>query len=315
MTAATCHACQWHDVPRTGTTSQTGTKRGGNNVSALEGLRIVELGRGMAGAMAGMFLAENGATVVKVEPPGGVPYRHEPSFLVWDRGKESVVADLGTDAGRAAVHDLLAWADGAIEDFRPGGADRLGVGWTDVERAHPHLVYASISGFGERGPFRDLPGYEQLVAAVTGRMATLNGYREGPIFTAAPIACYGAANLATQGLLAAVLDRARTGRGQRVSTSLLHALVTYDMTSGYGHRIHTPQEGGKAYGVMPLGFMTAPTKDGRFLQMCSRAPHLFRNWMRALGMESLYDDPAYHEMPDVFPSWDELWRIRDAAAA
>src|SRR4029453_14359480 len=90
-----------------------------NVVSALEGLRIVELGRGMAGAMAGMFLAENGATVVKVEPPGGPPYRDEPSFLVWDRGKESVVLDLKTDAGRAGLHELLAWADAAIEDFRP----------------------------------------------------------------------------------------------------------------------------------------------------------------------------------------------------
>src|SRR5438093_62758 len=90
---------------------QTGTKRGGSKVSALEGLRIVELGRGMAGAMAGMFLAEKGATVVKVEPPGGVPYRHEPSALVWDRGKESVVLDLKTDGGRSDLHDLLGWAD------------------------------------------------------------------------------------------------------------------------------------------------------------------------------------------------------------
>ena len=88
-----------------------------------------------------------------------------------------------------------------------------------------------------------------------------------------------------QGLLAGVHARTTTGRGQRVATSLLHALVTYDMISGYGHRIHTPQEGGKAYGVMPLGFMTAETKDGRYLQMCSRAPHLFRNWMRAIGLE------------------------------
>src|SRR5438132_11913023 len=97
-------------------------KEGGSKVSALEGLRIVELGRGMAGAMAGMFLAENGATVVKVEPPGGVPYRHEPALLVWDRGKESVVLDLKTDGGRSDLHDLLGWADGTVEDFRPGVA-------------------------------------------------------------------------------------------------------------------------------------------------------------------------------------------------
>src|SRR5438067_9054360 len=119
--------------------------KGGNVVSTLEGLRIVELGRGMAGAMARMFLAENGATVVKVEPPGGVPYRHEPSVLGWDRGKESVVLDLKTDSGRSDLHDLLGWADGVVEDFRPGVAERLGLAWADVERAHPHLVYVTIT--------------------------------------------------------------------------------------------------------------------------------------------------------------------------
>src|SRR5947209_1622478 len=131
-------------------------------MGALDGLRVVELGWGMAGALAGMFLAENGAVVAKVEPPSGVPYRSEPAFRVWDRGKESVVLDLRDPAGQAGMATLLDWADGVVEDFRPGVAERLDLGWDVVEAAHPHLVYATITGFGERGPLRDLPGYEQL---------------------------------------------------------------------------------------------------------------------------------------------------------
>jgi crotonobetainyl-CoA:carnitine CoA-transferase CaiB-like acyl-CoA transferase len=107
-------------------------------------------------------------------------------------------------------------------------------------------------------------------------------------------------------VLAGVHHRDRTGHAPSASTSLLHALVTLDMTSGHGHRIHTPDTSGKVYGVMPLAFMTARCKDGQYLQMCSRVPRLFRNWFRVLGLEHLYDDPAYQQMPDVFPSQQAL---------
>jgi len=276
---------------------------------ALDRMRILELGSGMAGAMAGMLLAENGAEVIRVEPPGGDAERERPGSLVWHRGKKSVVLDLRDEQDRERFIALASTADGLIESLRPGSADRLGVGYEVVGRRAPRLVYLAITGFGERGPLRNLPGYEGLVAAVSGRMAEQTGFRPGPIFTPVPIASYGAAMLAVEGLLAALLARRETGRGQRVHTSLLHALSVYDMTIGHGNRTHAAARPGQVYGVMKVCFMTAPTRDGRFIQMCSRQPHLFRNWLTAIGLEDLLTAPDLGHMPDLFPSEARLAEV------
>jgi crotonobetainyl-CoA:carnitine CoA-transferase CaiB-like acyl-CoA transferase len=270
---------------------------------ALDGLRVVELTHGMAGEMAGMVLADNGADVVKVEPPGGLRGRAGAGFLVWNRGKRSVVADLAGGPGRAALDDLVRGADVLLEDLRRGTVERLDVGYESLRAVNPELVYVAITGFGERGPLRDLPGYEYIVAAKSGRMADqarVGGDRPG--FTPTPIASYGAAMLAVQGALAALYRRTRGGGGCRVHTSLAHALVTVDMTSGHGHRVHHVDTSGRVYGVMPLAFMTARCRDDRYLQMCSRFPHHFRNWMRVLGLSDIYHDPAYAQVPDILPS-------------
>ena len=283
--------------------------------TALEGLRILEVSAGMAGSMAGMLMAENGADVLKIEPPGGDPTRGTPGFLVRNRGKKSVVLDLKTPGDLATFSRLASTADGVVEDLAPGVAERLGIGYDTLSAVNPRLVYASITGFGERGPYRDLPGYEPIVSAKTGRMISQQGFREGPIYTPTPIASYGAGCLALQGLLACLHARVTTGRGQRIHTSLLHALTAYDM-GGFLHRMHANDtDDGPVFGVMPLAFMTAKCADGRYIQMCSRQPHLFRNWMRVLGLEHLYDDPAFNYMPDQFPSRQDMLAVLEMVEA
>lgn len=285
-------------------------------MTALSGLRVLEVGGHLPGSLAGMVLADAGAEVLRVEPPGGARERGSPAWHVRNRGKRSTVADLATPAGRDAVRQLAAGADAMIWDLRPGLAERWGMTHDRLAADNPGLCQLVVTGFGERGPWRDLPGHESVVSAVTGRMASTIGHRDGPIFTPVPVASFGAAMLGVAGLLAALHERDTTGRGRRVHTSLLHALVSYDMTSGHGHRIHQRDDSGAVYGVMPLAFMTAPTADGRWIQMCSRQPHLYRSWMRVLGLEDLYDDPAYHAMPDTFPDRAALetvrTRVRDA---
>jgi crotonobetainyl-CoA:carnitine CoA-transferase CaiB-like acyl-CoA transferase len=276
---------------------------------ALDSMRILELGSGMAGAMTGMVLAENGAEVIRVEPPQGDPERGRPGAIVWHRGKRSVVLDLRDAEDRDRFVALAASADALIETLRPGAAARLGVDYDSLRNHAPRLVHLSITGFGERGPLRELPGYEGMLSAVSGRMSEQTGFRPGPIFTPVPIASYGAAMLGVEGLLAALHARRETGRGQRVHTSLLHALSVYDMTIGYGNRTHAAPRPGLVYGVMRVCFMTAPTKDGRFIQMCSRQPHLFRNWLEALGLEGLLEAPDLVHMPDLFPSEARLAEV------
>ena len=280
--------------------------------TALEGLRVIELGSGAAAGIAGMVLAENGAEVVKVEPPCGDPCRGQPGFAVWHRAKKSAVLDLAETGDRERFCDIARVADGVIEAFRPSTAERLGVSYETLHRLNGQLVYASITGFGETGPWRDLPGYEQIVAAKSGRMTTYEGVRPGPLFTPVPIASFGAGMLAAVGLMAGISARARLGRGQRVHTSLLHALSVYDMTSGHGNRTNIPPEPGRVYGIMRVPFMTAPTKDGRFIQMCSRQAHHYRRWLAELGLEALLDDPELANTPDLWPSEQRLAEAIDA---
>jgi crotonobetainyl-CoA:carnitine CoA-transferase CaiB-like acyl-CoA transferase len=277
--------------------------------TALDGLRIVEIGSGEAAAMAGMVLAENGAEVIKLERPGGARDRSRPGWHIWHRAKKSVVLDLDDESGRGDLQALAATADAVIVAVAPSTATRLGLTHDELSATNPSLVTAHITGFGTEGPLAALPGLEGIAAAVTGRMASTNGFREGPIFTPVPIASFGAAMLTVEATLAALLEVRRSGRGQRVETSLLRALTAYDMTSGFGNRTTKPPAPGQVFGVMRVPFMTAPTKDGRFLQMCSRQPHHFRNWMRALELEWLLDEPDLPHMPDLFPSHDRLEEV------
>lgn len=279
--------------------------------TALDGLRILEIGSGPAAAFAGMVLAENGAEVVKVERPGGSRDRGRPGQVVWHRGKKSLVLDLDEASGRAALDEVLATSDAVVIALSAATRRRLGLDGAALAASFPSLVVASIDGFGEGGPLSHLPGTDGMLAAATGRMASTNGYRPGPIFTPVPIASFGAAMLTVQAVLASLVEVRRSGHGQHVSTSLLHALSTYDMTSGFGNRTSKPPAPGQVFGVMRVPFMTAPTADGRFIQMCSRQKRHFENWLRTIGLEHLLHEPDLPHIPDLFPSEERLDEVAD----
>ena len=198
---------------------------------ACDGLRVVELAFWMAGPLATMVLADNGAEVIKIEPPEGDPARALPAFQTWNRGKKSTALDLKTDEGQERARQLIAGADVVVTSFRPGVAERLGAGYDRVREINPRAVYASISGYGESGRRRDVKGYEALVAAKSGRMMMFERIadRPGPAFPAVPVASFSAAMLAVQGILAALSVRRETGLGQKVTVSLLASLMPYDM--------------------------------------------------------------------------------------
>src|SRR5262245_56347907 len=178
-----------------------------------------------------MVLADNGADVVKVEAPDGDPTRRQSAAAMWHRGKRSVVADLRREEGRSYVQRLAQKADVLLHNYRPGRAERLGVGYEDLAAGNPALVYCAISGFGPRGPYAQYRAYEGIVNAKAGVMqgyGTLPG-RPGPAYAANPLAGFGASQMALHGILAALRVRDQTGRGQRVETSLWQGRVSYDM--------------------------------------------------------------------------------------
>ncbi|NIO58899.1 MAG: CoA transferase, partial [Gammaproteobacteria bacterium] len=201
------------------------------NSGACNGLRVVDFSTWMAGPLATMILADNGADVIKIEPPEGDPARSTPAFQTWNRGKRSIALDLKSQDGQERALDLIRGTDVVVTSFRPGVAERLGVGYDDVRSANPGAIYATITGYGEDGAFAHLKGYEALVCAKFGRMMMFERIadRPGPGYPAVPCASYSAGMLSVQGVLAALHKRRATGNGQQVSVSLLASLIPYDL--------------------------------------------------------------------------------------
>jgi len=194
---------------------------------ALDGIRILDLSWGCAGPLGVLLLAEQGADTIKVEPPGGDPFRGYDGYKVWTRSRRSVRVDLTSDAGREAFLKLVETADVVVESFRPGVMDRLGVGWDVLHARNPRLVACSVPAWPPGHRKANRPGYDALVQAAAGQQWEQPGWRAGPIFLAMPMPSMGAIFLVASGVLAALVKREETGRGQHVQTSLLQGVLLY----------------------------------------------------------------------------------------
>jgi crotonobetainyl-CoA:carnitine CoA-transferase CaiB-like acyl-CoA transferase len=194
---------------------------------ALDGVRILDLSWGIAGPLGVLMLAEHGADVIKVEPPGGDPFRGYSGAHVWNRSRRSVTVDLKTDAGRAAFIALADTADVVVESFRPGVMERLGVGYETLRASNPRLIVCSIPAYPPGHRWADRPGYDALVQASSGQQWAQPGWRMGPIFLHMPMPSMGSIFLVPMGISAALLAREKTGRGQQVTTSLFQGALLY----------------------------------------------------------------------------------------
>ena len=196
-------------------------------VQALAGIRILDLSWGIAGPLGVLLLAEHGADVIKVEPPGGDPFRAYDGYTVWNRSRRSIEIDLKSATGSATFAALVKTADVVVESFRPGVMQRLGFGYERIAEINPAAILASIPGYPEGHRFAGRPGYDALVQASSGQMWEQPGWRMGPIFLHMPMPSMGSAYLVPTGILAALHARESTGRGQHVSTSLFQGALLY----------------------------------------------------------------------------------------
>lgn len=194
---------------------------------ALEGVRVVDVSSGIAGSMATMVLSDHGADVVKVEPPGGDPMRAYGGTVVWHRGTRSVVLDLALPSERQRFFDLLATADVLVESFPVGTMARWGLGYDDVSKELPGLVYVSLTGYVRGTEAQDRPAIDLLVQARSGEQFEQPGWREGPIFLPRPLPSLGASFLLLLGIGGALYAREVTGRGQWVETSLYQGVLAF----------------------------------------------------------------------------------------
>ena len=294
-------------------------------------IRVLDLSSGPVGGIATMMLADFGADVIKVERPGGDPFRRLTAAPVWLRGKRSAILDLRDEAGGERLRSLAAGADVVVASFRPGRAEPLGADYATLAEGNPGLVYCSITGFGPRGPYAHYPAYEGVVAAKSGRMQHFGGVptREGPAFAAVQTATHAASQSALTGILAALLVRDQSGRGQLIETSLLQGLLPYDMNSllriQLEERFPAQMAGNVlgAYGALPpLYYQPVMTSDGDWIQPANLVDHLFHAFIATIGLEDIYTEQRYAGAPRWLAEADReelrermLLRVRERTTA
>lgn len=267
----------------------------------LDGILVADFSRILAGPYATMLMADMGADVIKVEGPRGddtrtwmPPVRDGVStyYLGINRGKRSIALDLRDDTDVEAARELARRADVLIENFKPGGLDRFGLGYDDIRAANPGIVYASITGFGT-GAGRDVPGYDLMVQAISGLMS-LTGEPDGPPYRAG-ISVFDvmAGNHAVIGILAALRHRDATGHGQRVEVNLLSSALTglVNHSSAYAAGGVVPYRMGNAHpSVFP--YEPLPTKDNDLIISAANDSQ-FRKLCDVLGIPDVATDERF----------------------
>jgi crotonobetainyl-CoA:carnitine CoA-transferase CaiB-like acyl-CoA transferase len=283
---------------------------------ALTGIRVLDLSRVLSGPFATMVLADLGATVVKVEDPArgddtrhwGPPYQGPEAsyFLSVNRTKRSIAIDLKHPDGRALAMRLAQRADVIVENFRPGVAARLGLGYDDVRATNPAVIYASISGYGQTGPMAGRPGYDAIAQAVSGMMS-ITGEPDGePVRPGVATADIGAGMWAVIGILAALHVRSSTGEGQWLDVSLLDSQVSWLTYVASGYRVtgETPKRYGSAHPTI-VPYQAFPTREGD-LMVAVGNDSLWRRFAETIGIGHLAGDPRFSTNPERVHNREEL---------
>ena len=267
----------------------------------LEPYTVIDLTRARSGPTCVRQLADMGAKVIQVsareDVEGDFPRRGFDALNL-HRNKRSMCLDLKSPRGLEILKRLVARADVLVENFRPDVKTRLGIDYEALSRINPRLIYGSISGFGQDGPYRDRPGYDQIAQGMGGLMSITGIPGQGPVRVGIPVADLTAGLFLAQGILVALLERERSGRGQWVHTSLLQAMVTMlDFQAArwlIGKEI-PPQAGNDHPTGIPTGVFR--TKDGH-INIAAAGQRMFRRLCEALGTEALIDDSRFKSAPD-----------------
>ncbi|MEX2508604.1 MAG: CoA transferase [Homoserinimonas sp.] len=272
--------------------------------SALSGIRILDLTQVMSGPFCTMMLADLGADVIKIEnPEGGDQTRKDwgfaikgddsRAFLALNRNKRSVCLDLKSEEGLQDFYALVETADVVIENFRPGVTKRLSIDYDTLREISPQLIYASISGFGQTGPYSKYPGYDLIAQGMTGVMSVTGEADGGPVKCGLPISDLGAGMFCAIGILGAVVARQKTGEGQYLETSLFEsalAMSVWESTEFFATG-NVPQRTGSA-NRMSAPYQAIATKDGH-LTIGANNDKLWRGMCKLIDAEQLADDERF----------------------
>jgi len=265
----------------------------------LEPYTVIDLTRARSGPTCVRQLAEMGAKVIKVESREQDDFtRDEFDFQNLHRNKRSITLDLKHPKGVEVLKKLAAKADVVVENFRPDVKHRLGIDYEALSKVNPKIVYASISGFGQSGPYRDRPGYDQIAQGLGGLMSVTGLPGQGPVRVGIPVADLTAGMFLAHGVLVALLEREHSGKGQWVHTSLLEAMVRmldFQTTRWLIGKEIPPQAGNDHPTGIPTGVFK--TADGH-MNIAASGQHMYRRLCEALDVKPLIDDPRFKTPQD-----------------
>lgn len=284
-------------------------------VKILKDIRVIELGTYITGPAAAMHLADLGADVIKVErPETGDPFRafkgglYSPHYQTYNRNKRSIALDTKKPEDLAVLNDLIATADVFIQNFRPGVAEKLGVGEEDLRKINPSLIYCAISGFGQSGPSRDRPAFDTVAQAASGflRLVTppTNPRVIGPAIADAITGQYAA-----MGIIAALLERTKTGTGRRLDISMLEAMAHFNLDS-FTHYYAVGEIMGPLSRPVVSQSYTFACRDGKWIAIHMLSPTKFwEGLLEATGQQVLAQDPRFAERLQRIQHQDDLIEI------
>lgn len=290
---------------------------------ALEGIKVVDLTRLAPGPYCTMFLADLGADVIKVEPGGGraqafsaaISGEARRAYDAENRNKRSIVLNLKAEEAREVFYKLAKDADVIVEEFRPGVVKRLGVDYETIKEMNPKIVYCSLTGYGQDGPYRDLSGHDINYISTAGAQSMV-GEREGPPAVVTNlIADYAAGGMhAAIGILAALVSRSITGKGQHVDISMMDGVVSmmHAELAGYFSDGFVPGRGDiLSFGGMPF-YNIFETKDGKYVSLGALEPWFYQNLCKAVGREDFgpYEFDKGEKRDEIFAYFRETFRTK-----
>jgi crotonobetainyl-CoA:carnitine CoA-transferase CaiB-like acyl-CoA transferase len=275
----------------------------------LAGIRVLDISQVMAGPFCCMLLGDMGADVIKIEPPGvgdstrrSMGFRlkgdDSPGFLALNRNKRSITLDLKTDADRDVLYALVKSADVVVENGRPGVAARLGMGYETLKAINPRLVYASISGFGQTGPWAQRPGFDLIAQAMSGVISATGTPGGEPVKSDIPVGDLGAGMFAAYAILSAIIGRHTSGKGQFIDASLFEAalgLSVWETTELWGTG-KSPEPLGTA-NRMSAPYQAVHASDGYFVFGAANQK-LWLSFIEVVGRPDLQDDPRFAHNKD-----------------
>ena len=289
----------------------------------LEGIRVLDLTQFLSGPYATQILGDLGADVIKLEPPQGDPIRVVPPHFVGDmsayflcinRNKRCVAVDMKVAEGCELVKKLALASDIVMENFRPGVLERLGLSAEALRREKPSLIWCSLSGFGQDGPYRNKPAYDMIVQALSGGMSLTGEAGGAPVRAGIPIADLGAGLYSTIAVLAALNKRHETGLGETIDVSMLDcqaAMLCYQ-AAYYMHSGAVPGRQGRGHESIPT-YRSFACKDGVSIVITANTERMWQGVARVLKREDLLADPRFTTNKERLANKEALWPILDAA--